>query len=477
VSDAETRRRAGGETAETLPPQGLEFYPSDGSPTAPPGEDQTRVEGAAEPYSSRPPLGANPSRLADDLRAIAEIGALPGGGVTRPGLTPLERLAHELAGGWLRELGLQVHTDAIGNTIAERRGRRPAPFIGLGSHLDSVPQGGRFDGIVGVVGAVELVRLLNEADLTTEHPLRIVLFVAEEGARFGESCIGSKAIVGGWDGRDLSRVQDADGVRLPAALEALGFDPSRLSDARWTNGEVAAFLELHIEQGRVLEAEGSQVGLVDVVSGSTRLRLEVQGRADHSGGAPMSLRADALNAAAEIALTVEALATDPRHRGTRATIGRLNLYPNSITTVPGTAIMVVDVRDVDSDRQRSAAGDIVQRAHWICERRAIRLEAEVIADTSPAVLSMWLRELTSNVCRDLGLNYRVMTSGAGHDAAIMARLVPAGMVFVPSRDGLSHVPEEWTSAADIARGVEVMYHAVLRLDRFLAEQEGRQDLS
>jgi allantoate deiminase len=272
-------------------------------------------------------------------------------------------------------------------------------------------------------------------------------------------------------------VQDADGVTLPTALEALGFDPARLSEARWMNGEVAAFLELHIEQGRVLEAEGSHVGLVDVVSGSTRLRLEVRGRADHSGGAPMSLRADALNAAAEIALTVEGLATDPRHRGTRATIGRLNLYPNSITTVPGTAVMIVDVRDVDSDRQRSAANEIVQRAHWICERRGIRLETEVIADTSPAVLSMWLRELTSNVCRDLGLNYRVMSSGAGHDAAILARLVPAGMVFVPSRDGLSHVPEEWTSAADIARGVEVICHAVLRLDRFLAEQEGRQDLS
>src|SRR6476660_893228 len=155
---------------------------------------------------------AIPSRLADDLRRIAEIGALPGGGITRPGFTQLERQAHELVGGWLRELGLEVRTDPIGNTIAERGGRRTGPFIGVGSHLDSVPHGGRFDGIVGVVGTIELLRLLNEAGETTEHPLRVVLFACEEGARFGEPCIGSKAIVGAWDGRDLARVRDAEGV-------------------------------------------------------------------------------------------------------------------------------------------------------------------------------------------------------------------------------------------------------------------------
>jgi allantoate deiminase len=417
---------------------------------------------------------ANPSRLADGLRAIAAIGALPGGGVTRPGFTELERQAHDLVGGWLRELGLAVRTDTIGNTIAERPGRQSGPFIGFGSHLDSVPQGGRFDGIVGVVGAVETIRLLNEAGLTTEHPLRVVLFVGEEGARFGEPCVGSKAITGYWDGRDLTRVRDTDGVSLHEALERLGTDPGRVAEARWTPGEVAGFLELHIEQARVLETEGRQIGLVDVVSGSTRLRIDVRGRADHSGGTPMSSRSDALMAAAEIALTVESLATDPRHRGTRATVGRLDVSPNSITTIPGRVTMVADIRDVDSDRQRLAASEIVQRAHWISERRGVGLEVEVIADTSPAVLSMWLRELSSAVCGELGLNYRIMSSGAGHDAAILARLVPAAMVFVPSRDGSSHVPEEWTSAADIARGVDVLFRTVLKLDRFLADQAERE---
>ena len=425
----------------------------------------------ASPASPAPPP-ADASRISDDLRQIGLIGALPSGGVTRPGYTPLERQAHELVAGWLRQLGLTVRVDAIGNTIAERAGRRSGPFIGFGSHLDSVPHGGRFDGIVGVVGAVELLRLLDQAGQQTEHPLRVVLFACEEGARFGEACIGSKGIVGALDGRDLTRVRDQEGVSLSQALDSVGFDPGRLAEARWPPGEVAAFLELHIEQARVLEAENRHVGLVDVVSGGTRLRLDVRGRAEHSGGTPMSLRADALAAAAEISLAAESLANDPRHRGTRATIGRLNVFPNSITTVPGHVSMIVDVRDVDSDRQRTAASEIVQRAHWICERRGVQLEAEVIADTSPAVLSMWLRELTSGVCEELGLNYRVMSSGAGHDTAVLARLVPGAMVFVPSRDGLSHVPEEWTSAADIARGVDVLYHSVLRLDRFLADQPG-----
>jgi allantoate deiminase len=428
------------------------------------------VPGAPAANTASAPPSADASRIADDLRQIGQIGALPGGGVTRPGYTPLERQAHELVGGWLRNLGLTVRVDAIGNTIAERAGRRPGPFIGFGSHLDSVPHGGRFDGIVGVVGAVELLRLLHQAGQQTEHPLRVVLFACEEGARFGEACIGSKGIVGALDGRDLTRVRDQEGISLSQALEALGFDPGRLAEAHWPPGEVAAFLELHIEQARVLEAESRHVGLVDVVSGSTRLRLDVHGRADHSGGTPMGLRADAFAAAAEISLTAEGLANDPRHRGTRATIGRLNVFPNSITTVPGHVSMIVDVRDVDSDRQRTAASEIVQRAHWICERRGVQLEAEVIADTSPAVLSMWLRELTSSVCEELGLNYRVMSSGAGHDTAVLARLVPGAMVFVPSRDGLSHVPEEWTSAADVARGVDVLYQTVLRLDRFLADQ-------
>jgi hydantoinase/carbamoylase family amidase len=418
---------------------------------------------------------ADPSRIAQRLRALAAIGADERGGVSRLAFTPSERQAHKLVADWLVDLGLHVRQDALGNTIADRPIEGPragAPAIGVGSHLDSVPQGGQYDGTVGVVGAVELIQLLIARRAVLHHPLRVVIFAGEEGARFGEPCIGSKGVVGLLDQRDLGRVRDAQNVTLPQAMASVGLDASHLGASHWRPREWAAFLELHIEQARVLEDEGCRVGLVDIVSGSTRLRMRLVGRADHSGGTPMALRADALAAAAEVVLASEALAKDARHRGTRATVGRLDVQPNSITTIPGAVDLVVDVRDVDSTRQRDSAVEIVQRAQAICQRRGISLEVELIADTSPAVLPMWLREITTASCRELGSSYRVMSSGAGHDAQIVNRIVPAAMLFVPSREGLSHVPQEWTSASDIAIGVEALYESVVRIDAFLAEMDG-----
>ena len=173
-------------------------------------------------------------------------------------------------------------------------------------------------------------------------------------------------------------------------------------------------------------------------------------------------------------LAAEALANEPGNRGARLTVGRLDVHPNSITTIPGRVRMVIDIRDVDSDRQRRLAVEIVRRTRVLADRRHVSVETELIADTSPAVLPMWIRELTSGVCQDLGIRYRVMTSGAGHDSQVVNAIVPAGMVFVPSKDGLSHVPEEWTSASDVARGVEVLYHAVWRIDELLSSLEMRQ---
>ncbi|MHB8620568.1 MAG: allantoate amidohydrolase [Chloroflexota bacterium] len=410
-----------------------------------------------------------PSRIAESIRLIGEIGKDPVEGVSRVAFTRDEREAHALVAGWLRDFGLSVHQDAIGNTIGEWPGTEPgAPAIGIGSHLDSVPHGGRFDGIVGVVAGVEVIRWLIQANVTTRHPIRVVAFVAEEGARFGEPLIGSKAAAGLLTMPDLDRLRDVDGTTAAQALRALGLDPERIGECRWDPRQWAAFLELHIEQARVLEAEERQIGLVDAVSGSTRVRLVLAGRADHSGGTPMDLRADALNAAAEISLKAEAIARDARHRGTRATVGHLDVYPNSITTIPGRARLTLDVRDIDSDRQRQTTLDILDQAGQICSRRGISIEAELLADTSPAVLPMWLRDVMGAACRDLALTPRVMPSGAGHDAQIVNHVAPAGMIFVPSRDGLSHVPEEWTSVSDIARGIEVLFHSVLRLDAFLA---------
>jgi hydantoinase/carbamoylase family amidase len=434
-------------------------------------DQQKSTPASAVTAAAGEPAAADAARIAEMLAAIAAIGADPSGvGISRVGFSQAEREAHRLVGGWLRELGLSIRQDAIGNTIAERKGLDPSlPAIGFGSHLDSVPHGGRFDGIVGVVGAVELVHLLVANEEQTRHPLRVVIFAGEEGARFGEPCIGSKAAAGHLANRDLGHMRDAQGVSLAEALEGIGLNPARVRDARWRPADWAAFLELHIEQARALEEQGLPIGIVDIVSGSTRLKIDLAGRADHSGGTPMSMRSDALATAAEVVIAAEALAKEPQHRGARLTVGRLDVFPNSITTIPGRVVLAVDVRDIDSDRQRMLAAQLMQRTRAAAERRGVRFEAEVIADTSPAVMPIWIREAVSRACDAEGLEFRVMTSGAGHDSQVINQIVPAGIIFVPSKDGLSHVPEEWTSAIDIARGVNVLHRSVLSLDALLAE--------
>lgn len=409
------------------------------------------------------------SRLIDEFAALSDTTGSDG--VTRLGYTPLERRAHDLFAEKMTGLGLSVRTDVVGNTIAERPGTAPGRAIGTGSHLDSVPNGGRFDGIVGVVGAVEVATLLAEHDLTHRHPLRFVAFACEEGARFGQACVGSKAAGGLWTADQLRRMTDANGTSIAAAMGEVGFAPDRVAEARWERDDWAAFVELHVEQGQVLEDQQLPIGLVDLISGSTRFELIISGHASHTGSTPMHLRADALTAAAEVILSAEQIANDPRHRGTRCTVGKVQVRPGSITTIPGEVVLTVDVRDVDSGRQRDTADEIVRRARSSCEARGVEVEPRLLSDASPVVLPVWLRDLSSAVCRASEVPYRVMFSGASHDSQMVSHQVPAGMIFVSSRDGLSHVPEEWTSSEDIALGVQVLLDTLLRLDEELERRD------
>ncbi|MCU1640719.1 MAG: Zn-dependent hydrolase [Nocardia sp.] len=403
--------------------------------------------------------------MLEELAALTE----PGPGVTRLAYTPTERRAHDLVASWLREAGLTVSVDAAGNTIAELAGTEPGlPAIGTGSHLDSVRSGGRFDGIAGVVAAVEVVRALADSGTPLRHPVRVVAFAAEEGARFGQSCIGSKAVAGLLDEEQVAGLRDADGISLADAMISVGLAPSRLREARWQPEDWAAFLELHVEQGAILGEQGLPIGIVDLVSGSTRLLIECRGRATHSGSTPMAGRADALAAAAEIILDAEAIAHDPRHHGTRCTVGRLEVLPGSTTTIPGLTRLTLDVRDVDSDRQRDTATELARRAQVACDRRGVGVSFTLIGDASPVVLPVWVRQAVSEACAETGARYRVMSSGASHDCQMVNHVVPAGLLFVPSRGGLSHVPEEWTSTTDLAYGAGVLLGALRRIDRTLS---------
>lgn len=401
--------------------------------------------------------------LLDTFAAMSEDDSGPG--VTRLAYTPLERRAHALFAETMSALGLSVWVDAAGNTLAERPGSDATlPAIGTGSHLDSVPNAGSYDGIVGVCAAMEAARLLVEHDVAHRHPLRFVVFAAEEGARFGQACTGSRIAAGLTGSGDLPSTADADGVTLAEAMTGVGLDPSTVEDARWKPADWAAFVELHIEQGSVLETEGVRLGVVDSISGSTRLRLDLSGRATHSGGTPMHLRADAMAAAAEIVLSIETLGNDEHNVGTRTTVGRLDIAPGSMTTIAGSASLWVDVRGTDAGRQRDTAAEIVRQAKRICEQRGITFSCEQLADTPPVELREGIRDELAASCRAVGVEPRVLTSGASHDAQQIDRVTPTGMLFVPSRAGISHDPAEWTDIDDIALGATALTAGLLRLD-------------
>lgn len=404
--------------------------------------------------------------LVDQLAQLSESGP----GVTRLAYTPLEREAHALYASWMTELGLSVHTDPAGNTIAELPGSHPGlAAVGTGSHLDSVPGGGRFDGIAGVVSAVAVAREIVENDLPHARPIRFVAFAGEEGARFGQACLGSRLAAGLTSKSDLHSLHDKDGVTLAEAMASVGLDADHAVASPWDPADWAAFVELHVEQGAVLEQAGLPIGLVELISGSTRLSLELTGQASHTGATPMGRRSDALAAAAEIVLHAENVAMDARHRGTRATVGRLDVHPGSITTIPGRATLSVDIRDVDSDRQRATAAELVRRCRAVCDRRGVGLEIELLGDASPVILPAWLREVLAAAITQAGVQWRTMASGASHDTQMINHVIPGGMLFVPSKDGLSHVPEEWTDARDIALGAAVLTQCLLELDRTLTQ--------
>jgi len=409
----------------------------------------------------------DPAAVQRLIDRFAELSTTPADqGVTRLGYSALEREAHAVFAAHMESLGLPVRTDAAGNSFASLAGTGNLPALATGSHLDSVPRGGRYDGVAGVVAAMLAATALSSRAEPPSHPMEFVVFANEEGARFGQACNGSRALAARIGRDDLDRLHDADHVTLAQAMAEVGLDPDRIDEARLDPADWAAFLELHIEQGNILAERGIQLGVVDTISGSTRFRLVVHGVPSHSGGTPMNRRVDALVVASRIVLAARTLATDARHHGTRITVGRMVVGPNSMTTIPGRVELAVDVRDTDPARQRDAANELVSEATGIAEQEGAHLDAELISDASPTVLPARVTAASQAAIAELGYSHIVMASGASHDTQLMNLICPAGMIFVPSGNGgVSHAPREWTAAPDIARGVDALIATLLRLDR------------
>lgn len=365
-----------------------------------------------------------------------------------------------------QEAGLDVRIDAGGNLIGRMEGSDPAArTIMIGSHSDTVPSGGRFDGAAGVITALEVVRSLRDAGRTTRHAIEVVDFLAEEPSEYGLSCVGSRAMTGMLPAQ-MAGYQDGGGEKLLDAIDRVGGRIDRIGDAR--RDDIAAFFELHIEQGIVLETGGIDLGLVTSIVGIARIEIIFEGRADHAGTTPMGLRRDAGLAAAQCVCAVSELAASyaSANRGHFvATAGVVDISPNAANVVPGRARLLLDIRSEDRVFTHEFLKELDARTRDIAT--ACRVERPgwtVLSDTTPSLCDPDLLDLLRQGADDLGFSTLCMASGAGHDAAFLTHVAPAAMVFVPCRDGRSHAPEEWAEPDAIAAGAATIYEAVLRFD-------------
>lgn len=369
-----------------------------------------------------------------------------------------------------REAGLSTRIDAAGNLIGRVGGRSPdLGVIAIGSHSDTVPSGGRFDGIAGVLAGLEIARAF-QAGAKIEHTIEIVDFLAEEPSEYGLSCIGSRGMAGALDGPMLT-LTEPGGEALGDALRRMGGDPDRLEEARRT--DIKAFLELHIEQGAVLESQSMDVGVVTSIVGIRRIEIAFQGQADHAGTTPLDLRKDALLAAASVVTAVRRFAEmleDERKGYFVATVGILEVQPSASNVVPGRARLIVDIRSTNSELTMR----FVEKLEKETAKAAMIAGVErgvfkTLSDGPPVACDDIIRSALRDGAERLGLKQMAIPSGAGHDAAFMARISRAGMIFVPSRGGVSHAPEEWTNKDALAMGVSTLFEAVKTLDKDLDE--------
>ena len=396
----------------------------------------------------------NKARVENLLTGLAKFTASEQG-VTRLAYSPLDREAQNWLLEQVKDLGLSIREDAVGNVFLRRDGEDSTlPAVAAGSHLDTVIHGGAYDGMCGVVGALEALYMLRDAKLM--RSIEVLIFRAEESSRFGFATMGSKLLTGAATVAKLSTGGKKGDISFEEALRQWGCDLARAADAIIGPGSYASFSELHIEQGKVLEEKGIQIGIVRNIAAPTRFKIHIQGMADHSGATPMGMRRDALVAAAKLILAVNEAAEDEKAHGTVGTVGVVEVEPGSINVVPGAVTLWVDVRGVEPGSIRRTLEDIQAEAENVAVTDRVGVRIEMLTADSPVPLSETLAEQTEGVCRELGYSFLHMNSGAGHDAMHMAKITPTTMIFIPCRAGISHNPAEYADIDDICHGITVL---------------------
>jgi len=407
----------------------------------------------------------NSQRLQGTLEKLSEFGRNPEGGVTRLGFSETDMAAREYVVGLMKQAGLEVRVDPAGNIFGRRAGSEKLPTLLFGSHIDSVRHGGNFDGDVGSMGAIEVMRALKDGNVKTRHPLEAVVWTNEEGNHFGLGTLGS-GVAAGLLGPEILDRKDEEGLTIADWLRRYGQDPSRLAQARIPTGSLAAFLELHIEQGPNLYEMKVPIGVVEGIVGVKRWQCVVTGFANHAGTTPMNRRKDALAAASRDVLAVREVVRAETGRQV-GTVGYMKAEPGAINVIPGRAEFPVELRDLDDAKIDRMWARVQEEFQAVDRAEGVETKCTALDDVKAARADPALQTAIRDAAKSLGLATLDLPSLAGQDSQEIARIAPMAMIFVPSKDGISHSPKEFTSWPDVANGAEVLYRSILILDERL----------
>lgn len=401
-------------------------------------------------------------RLVNDFEAMSQFTA-PGEGINRLAFTDADWAGRQYIIDRMVDAGLTVETDGFGNVIGYKVGKNPdLPVVMVGSHTDSVPNGGNYDGVVGVLSAIEVIRSMNDDGFEYDHTIAVVSFMCEESGRFGDATLGSKAMRGELTVQDLHRLRDKQGTSLYEVLKGRNLHPDEIEQVEYKR-PVKSFTEIHIEQGKVLEHEQKRIGIVTGIAGPERFYVTIRGNADHSGATPMNLRHDALCGASKIILGIEEIAAMQEEPPVVGTVGIVEVTPGAMNVIPGVVKLGVDIRSISEVARNSVVTLIKEFIDVTAEKRGLSYTIEPVAQDHPVAMHpAMIREIEEAVT-SLGVEYMALPSGAGHDAMHWADDVPTGMIFIPCLNGISHNPAEFAEMDDIVTGAEVLDKVLRKL--------------